>query len=125
MIVDVELRERYWYPEDGGEVWVAGYHVVDATGAYIGRDDLPAGLGDEHLPEPGGQDVEVVQVDDRVVVEIALGKGAIGLAEVRGEDVEIEEVYPSVVIGVTGQVEEVQRDVVGGVVANRDATRAA
>lgn len=27
--VDVEFEERYWYPEDGGEVWIAGYHVVD------------------------------------------------------------------------------------------------
>jgi len=37
--VDVEYDERYWYPDDGGVVWLAGYTVVDpATGAYLGRD---------------------------------------------------------------------------------------
>jgi HIRAN domain-containing protein len=38
VLVDVELQERYWYPEDGGEVWVAGYHVLDAAGHFLGRD---------------------------------------------------------------------------------------
>jgi hypothetical protein len=38
VIVDVELRERYWYPDDGGEVWVAGYHLVDASGRILARD---------------------------------------------------------------------------------------
>jgi hypothetical protein len=37
--VHVEWDERYWYPEDGGVVWLAGYTVVDpATGAYLARD---------------------------------------------------------------------------------------
>ena len=37
--VDVEYDERYWYPDDGGEVWLAGYQVVDpASGSYLGRD---------------------------------------------------------------------------------------
>ena len=31
-------EERYWYPDDGGIVWVAGYHVVDADGRFLGRD---------------------------------------------------------------------------------------
>ena len=32
-------EERYWYPEDGGAVWLAGYTVIDpASGAYLGRD---------------------------------------------------------------------------------------
>ena len=40
MVVDVAFEERYWYPEDGGVVWVAGYHVVDpGSGRYVGRDD--------------------------------------------------------------------------------------
>ena len=40
MTVDVCFEERYWYPEDGGVVWLAGYHVVDAdTGRFMGRDD--------------------------------------------------------------------------------------
>ena len=35
--VDVRFQERYWYPEDGGQVWVAGYHVVQGD-RYLGRD---------------------------------------------------------------------------------------
>jgi hypothetical protein len=39
VIVDVEYDERYWYPDDGGEVWLAGYQLVDpASGSYLGRD---------------------------------------------------------------------------------------
>jgi hypothetical protein len=37
--VDVEYDERYWYPDDGGEVWIAGYQVVDReSGRYLARD---------------------------------------------------------------------------------------
>ena len=37
--VDVELEERYWYPDDGAVIWVAGYSVVDpASGRYLARD---------------------------------------------------------------------------------------
>ena len=37
--IDVILEERYWYPEEGGSVWLAGYQVVDAaSGRYLGRD---------------------------------------------------------------------------------------
>jgi hypothetical protein len=38
MRVDVEVQERYWYPDDGGQVWVAGYQLVDADGRYLARD---------------------------------------------------------------------------------------
>src|SRR4051812_20914010 len=38
MQVDVIAQERYWYPDDGGEVWVAGYQLVDGEGRYLGRD---------------------------------------------------------------------------------------
>jgi hypothetical protein len=39
VVVDVELAERYWYPEDGGQVWLAGYQLVDRdTGAFLPRD---------------------------------------------------------------------------------------
>ena len=57
MIVDVEHQERYWYPDDGGEVWVAGFQLVDADGRFLGRAELPAGLlvanvaGAVHRPE--------------------------------------------------------------------------
>jgi hypothetical protein len=45
--VDVRFEERYWYPDDGGIVWVAGYQLVDAqSGRFLGRDDpLVAGRG--------------------------------------------------------------------------------
>jgi HIRAN domain len=37
--VAVVAEERYWYPEDGGVIWLAGYTVVDPdTGAYLARD---------------------------------------------------------------------------------------
>jgi hypothetical protein len=35
--VDVRFEERYWYPEDGGEVWIAGYHVVEGD-RFLARD---------------------------------------------------------------------------------------
>jgi hypothetical protein len=39
VVVEVAFEERYWYPDDGGQVWVAGYHVVDpASGRYLARD---------------------------------------------------------------------------------------
>jgi hypothetical protein len=37
--VAVELEARYWYPDDGAIVWVAGYVPVDpASGRYLARD---------------------------------------------------------------------------------------
>ncbi len=39
MRVDVEYDERYWYPDDGGQVWIVGYQVVDPeSGRYVARD---------------------------------------------------------------------------------------
>jgi HIRAN domain-containing protein len=38
--VAVSFEERYWYPDDGGIVWLAGYGVVDPdSGRYLARDD--------------------------------------------------------------------------------------
>ena len=37
-VVDVELEERYWYPDGGGIVWLAGYMPVGADGRFLGRD---------------------------------------------------------------------------------------
>jgi len=37
MIVEVEREERYWYPDDGGIVWLAGFQPVSADGRYLGR----------------------------------------------------------------------------------------
>jgi hypothetical protein len=37
--VDVGYQERYWYPDEGGQVWIAGYHVVDPVSSrYVPRD---------------------------------------------------------------------------------------
>jgi HIRAN domain len=37
--VDVVFEERYWYPDDGGVVWLAGYQLVEPeTGRYLARD---------------------------------------------------------------------------------------
>jgi hypothetical protein len=37
--VDVAFEESYWYPDDGGVVWIAGYQVVEPeSGRYLGRD---------------------------------------------------------------------------------------
>ena len=38
MIVDVEREERYWYPDDGGIVWLAGFQPVAEDGRFLGRD---------------------------------------------------------------------------------------
>jgi hypothetical protein len=46
--VDVAFEERYWYPHDGGVVWLSGYQLVDReSGRYLARDApevLAAGL---------------------------------------------------------------------------------
>jgi hypothetical protein len=39
MDVPAVFEERYWYPEDGGQVWLAGYTPVHPdTGDYLARD---------------------------------------------------------------------------------------
>ncbi len=41
MRVVVEREERYWYPDDGGIVWLAGFVPIDPdTGRFLGRDAL-------------------------------------------------------------------------------------
>ncbi|MDQ3741273.1 MAG: HIRAN domain-containing protein, partial [Actinomycetota bacterium] len=39
--VPVSREERYWYPDDGGIVWVAGFMPIDPdTRRFLGRDAL-------------------------------------------------------------------------------------
>jgi hypothetical protein len=39
VVVDVQFEERYWYPDDGGVVWMSGFQVVDGeTGRFLARD---------------------------------------------------------------------------------------
>lgn len=36
MIVEASFEERYWYPPDGGIVWLAGYSLVEpGTGRFL------------------------------------------------------------------------------------------
>ena len=37
MVVEAVFEERYWYPDDGGQVWIAGYTPTH-DGRYLGRD---------------------------------------------------------------------------------------
>ena len=39
IVVEVEYDERYWYPHDGGIVWLVGYQLIDPeSGRYLARD---------------------------------------------------------------------------------------
>ena len=38
MVVAAIFEERYWYPDDGGQVWIAGYTPVADDGRYLARD---------------------------------------------------------------------------------------
>jgi HIRAN domain len=39
VVVHAEREDRYWYPDDGGAVWLAGYQLVDpGSGRWLGRD---------------------------------------------------------------------------------------
>jgi len=40
MEVEVSREDRYWYPDGGGVVWLAGYQLIDPeSGSFLGRDD--------------------------------------------------------------------------------------
>jgi hypothetical protein len=46
--VDVVFEERYWYPDDGSILWIAGYQPVDPdSGRFLAGDD--PSLGDRGL----------------------------------------------------------------------------
>ena len=38
LAVEVSFEERYWYPDEGGVVWMSGYQPVDSTGRFLARD---------------------------------------------------------------------------------------
>jgi HIRAN domain-containing protein len=38
VVVQAVFEERYWYPDDGGQVWLAGYTLVAEDGRYLARD---------------------------------------------------------------------------------------
>ena len=37
VVIHAVFEERYWYPDDGGQVWIAGYTPTH-EGRYLGRD---------------------------------------------------------------------------------------
>jgi hypothetical protein len=40
VVIQVEYEERYWYPDEGGQVWLAGYSLLDPkSGRLLARDD--------------------------------------------------------------------------------------
>ena len=69
LTVDVTYEERYWYPEDGGQVWLSGYTLVESgTGRFLARDDPSlaarglrlagaAGAGVHHAEAVASEDV--------------------------------------------------------------------
>ena len=66
--VDVEYEERYWYPDDGGIVWIAGYQLIDPdSGRFLGRDDpslRDRGLRVAGVAGAGQHHDDVLQNDD-------------------------------------------------------------
>src|SRR5688500_5963411 len=86
--------------------WVA----PAAGGRYGGRDGHS---------KPPGEDVEVAQVHDAVVCEVALCEVAVRLPEVGGEEVEIAQVDPRVVVRVALEEEELVDEVPAQWVAGR------
>src|SRR4051794_29617707 len=65
--VDAVYEERYWYPEDGGQVWLVGYQLVEAESArYLARDapELAArGLRTAGVAGAGQHHAEALQTD--------------------------------------------------------------
>jgi HIRAN domain len=62
--VSAEPQERYWYPEDGGQVWVAGYQLVGRDGRYLARDApelAEAGLRVAHVAGAGRHHADALQ----------------------------------------------------------------
>jgi len=37
--VDVVFEERYWYPDDGAILWIAGFQPIDEGGRLLAGDD--------------------------------------------------------------------------------------
>jgi HIRAN domain len=55
VVVDVEFEERYWYPDDGGQIWLSGYSVVDPeSGRFLARDAPDLVARDLHVASVAG-----------------------------------------------------------------------
>jgi len=70
VVIDAGYEERYWYPDDGGQVWVAGYQLVDpGSGRYLARDapELASrGLHVAGVAGAGGHHAEAIASSDAV-----------------------------------------------------------
>jgi HIRAN domain len=67
IVVEVEYDERYWYPDEGGQVWLAGYSLVDSKGRYLARDDpslAARGLRVAAVAGAGSHHAEALAVED-------------------------------------------------------------
>jgi hypothetical protein len=67
VVVDVDYEERYWYPHDGGIVWLVGYQVIDPqSGRYLARDApeiLDRGLRIAGVAGAGAHHADALQSD--------------------------------------------------------------
>jgi hypothetical protein len=55
MVVDVAFEERYWYPDDGSVVWLAGYQPIDsASGRYLANDAAELTSRELHVTSVAG-----------------------------------------------------------------------
>jgi hypothetical protein len=60
--VEVVREEKYWYPHDGGIVWVAGFHLVDAERRFLGREAAAErGLIVTHVAGAGRHHADALQ----------------------------------------------------------------
>jgi hypothetical protein len=65
MQVRAEPQERYWYPDAGGQVWVAGYQLLDDEGRFMGRSGaLERGLIVTGVAGAGAHHAEALQAAD-------------------------------------------------------------
>ncbi len=120
VVVDVEYEERYWYPDDGGQVWLAGYSLVDsASGRFLSRDD--PSLAARRLRVAGVAGAAQHHAEALVGEEVAPGR-ALELRRDPGNehDVNAIAVYPA---GGREQVGWVPRDLAVELAPELDAGR--
>jgi HIRAN domain len=117
--VAVAYDERYWYPDDGGIVWVAGYTFVDpASGRFLARD----------APEFAARGLVVAGVagaarfHDEVLQSAAASPGSV-LALRREPGNEHDPHAIAVLVDGGGQVGWVPREVAAEIAGHLDAGR--
>jgi hypothetical protein len=70
VIVAAVYEERYWYPEDGGVVWLTGYQLVDpASGRYLARDAPELAVRGLHVAGVAGAGRHHAAALERAAVE--------------------------------------------------------